>query len=305
MSTKSTSVAAAVCVWLRLLRTALLIMVISAIADAQQPSTAHHTAAPAAFAGSLYTVQPQPSAEEEDEIKPARPTVSNPAEFQKPGVLQVEYGYDANFRGRDFSTQQSAQLSVRFAASRRLLLQLDFDTVESQTDKETGVRQTGVGDPRLGFQIVALRDTPAHPAIAFAYSVKLPLASEAKWLGTGRFDHKVVGLLSKKQGDNDIDLNVAYLSNGREGGDGWDVGGQAAFAVSHDFKNNFGLQGEISGQSIDEAQPRGVYTLGAVTYQVNRRLIFDAGMRFGLTHEAPRVGIVAGLTVGATRFFRK
>src|SRR5690242_20158399 len=34
---------------------------------------------------------------EPDFIVPARPTVSNPAEFQKPGVLQIEYGYNANF----------------------------------------------------------------------------------------------------------------------------------------------------------------------------------------------------------------
>ena len=33
------------------------------------------------------------SSDEPDFIVPSRPTVSNPAEFQRPGVLQLEFGY--------------------------------------------------------------------------------------------------------------------------------------------------------------------------------------------------------------------
>ena len=111
--------------------------------------------------------------------------------------------------------------------------------------------------------------------------------------------------MSKKIGENDLDFNVAYLLNGREEGPGRDSGGQAAFSVAHDFKNNFGLQGELSGQSLDDVQPRGIYALGAVTYQANRRLTFDAGVRFGLNPEAPRVGLFAGFTVGAADLHQK
>jgi hypothetical protein len=42
-----------------------------------------------------------------------------------------------------------------------------------------------------------------------------------------------------------------------------------------------------------------------LTYKVNRRLQFDAGMRFGLNPEAPRFGILGGLTVGVADFFKK
>jgi hypothetical protein len=41
--------------------------------------------------------QDQSAPDEPDFIVPSRPTVSNPAEFQKPGVLQLEVGYNANF----------------------------------------------------------------------------------------------------------------------------------------------------------------------------------------------------------------
>lgn len=242
--------------------------------------------------------------EEEEFINPARPGVSNPAEPQKPGVLQLEYGYDANFRGRDFRLQQSAPLALRFAASSRLLLELDLDTVRSETD-ETEARMTGIGDTRIGFQLVALKDTEKHPAIAFAYYAKLPSASSEKMLGTGRVDHRIVALLSKKFGATDLDFNTAYLIVGREGESGWVTGGQMALGLSREFKNNYGFEAELSGQTKDDAQPPGLYALGALTYKVNRRLVLDSGMRFGLTHDAPRIGVFAGMTVGVADFYRK
>jgi hypothetical protein len=242
--------------------------------------------------------------EEEEFIVPARPGVADPAEIQKAGVLQLEYGYDANFRAGDFRSQHSAPLSLRFAATSRLLLVANLDTVESELD-ESGERMTGVGDASLGFQVVALKDTERHPALAFAYFVKLPSASEEKGLGTGRFDHKFITLLSKKFGAVDMDLDGAVLIVGRENSAGWVTGGQGALSISGEFENGFGLEGELSGQTKDDEQPKGLYALGAVTYKVNRRFSLDGGMRFGLTDNAPRVGVFAGVTVGVADFYRK
>lgn len=246
----------------------------------------------------------QSSSEEEDFIKPSRPGLANPAEFQKPGVLQLEYGYDANFRAREFRAQQTAPLTLRYAASKRLLLEFDLDTFISQTD-EMKMRSDGVGDTRLGFQLLALEDTGRYPALAFAYYIKLPSASVEKGLGTGRVDHRLVALLSGKVGETDIDFNAAYLNVGREEGVRRASGGQAALSFSREFKNNFGLIGEAAGQSVDDAQPRGIYALGALTFKVNRRVRFDAGMRFGLNPEAPRVGVLAGVVVGAADFIKR
>jgi hypothetical protein len=250
-------------------------------------------------------VQTQSGKEEEEEfINPARPGVSNPAEFQKPGVLQIEYGYDGSFRTRDSTTEQTAPLALRFATTSRLLFELDLDTVNSQTDA-LGRRMTGIGDTSIGVQFVALKHTLKRPALAFAYYAKLPSASTEKGLGTGRVDHKIIALLSKKLGQTDIDFNTAYLVLGREGEKGWVTGGQAALAFERNFENNIGIQGELSGQTKDDSQPAGLYALGALTYKVNKRLVFDSGMRFGLTHDAPRVGVFAGMTVGVADFYRK
>jgi hypothetical protein len=219
-------------------------------------------------------------------------------------VLQLEYGYDANFHAEQFRTEQTAPLTLRFAASSGLLLEADLDSVISETD-DGGSRMTGVGDTRIGFQVVALKDTEQHPALAFAYYVKLPTASEEKGLGTGRFDHRIVLLLSKKFGAVDMDLNGGYLIVGRENESGWVTGGQGALSFSGEFENGFGLESELSGQTKDDILPKGLYALGAITYKVNRRFRLDGGMRFGLTEESPRVGVFAGMTVGVAQLFGK
>src|ERR671927_277732 len=96
--------------------------------------------------------------EEPDFIVPARPTASNPAEFQRPGVLQLEYGFNGNWRAPGPSSEEDTPLALRFAVSRRLLLEFDGDTPASQA--AGGARVTGAGDTQLGLQAVLGHEAP-------------------------------------------------------------------------------------------------------------------------------------------------
>ena len=244
------------------------------------------------------------SSDEPDFIVPSRPTVSNPAEFQKPGVLQLEFGYNGNFRAADFKSQQDAPLGLRFAVSRRLLVELDLDNPYSQTDK-TNFRQTGAGDTMLGAQFVLQPETESRPGIAFAYYVKLPTASARKNLGTGRVDSNFIGLFSKKIGGTTIDFNAIYLLAGRTGGTGRASSGRAALAVSRSLTQKLGIAGEISGYSRNDQQSGAMFGLGVFSYRLAKRVSLDSGVRFGLTSGAARVGVVAGITVGVADLYKK
>ncbi|MBV8856032.1 MAG: transporter [Acidobacteria bacterium] len=236
-----------------------------------------------------------------DFIVPARPTASNPAEFQRPGVLQLEYGFNGNWRAPGGASALDTPLALRFAVSRRLLLEFDGDTPASQAAE--GQRTTGAGDSQLGLQLVLQHEAAARPGVAFAYYVKLPTASEG--LGTGRVDHSLLALVSKKSGKTDFDFNAVYLLAGRTTDEGHASSAQAALAASRNVTERVGVQGELSGSTRNDAQPGAAFGLGVVTYQVNRRLVFDCGLRLGLTHDAPRVGAVAGLTVGVADLYHK
>jgi len=242
------------------------------------------------------------NANEPDFIVPSRPTVSNPAEFQKPGVLQLEYGYNANFHATGVSVEQDTPLSLRFAVNRRLLLELDEDSPFSQTSG--GIRATGAGDTQPGIQVVLQHESDSRPGVAVAYVIKLPTASSTKGLGTGRVDHALTGLISKNVHGTTIDFNFSYVLAGRTSTSGHVSSGQAALALSRSVSKRFGVQGEISGSSRQDLQPGSLFALGAVTLQVNRRLVLDSGMRFGLTSDAPRVGVFAGITVGIADLYK-
>ncbi len=250
------------------------------------------------------TPSPTPDYDEPEFIVPSRPTVSNPAEFQKPGVLQLEFGYDGNFRSSEFKAQEDAPLALRFAVNRRILIELDTDSPYSQKDLNS-FRQTGAGDTQLGIQAVLQPENKTRPGIALAYYVKLPTASKEKNLGTGRVDHNFIGLFSKKIDKTTIDFNAIYLLAGRTSSNGRASSGQAAFAVTQAITKNFGLQGEVSGFSRNDEQSGAMFALGVATYQVGKRVSFDAGARFGLTKDAPRFGIVAGITVGVADIYKK
>src|SRR5256714_406117 len=240
---------------------------------------------------------------EPDFIVPARPTASNPAEFQRPGVLQLEYGFNGNWRAPGPSSEQDTPLALRFAVSRRLLLEFDGDTPLSQSSG--GARTTGAGDTQLGVQAVLQHESKSRPGVALAYYVKLPTASAAEALGTGRVDHNFIALVSKNIRGTTFDFNAIYLLAGRTTDDGHASSAQAALAASCGVTRRFGVQGELSGFTRNDAQAGALFTLGVVTYQLNRRLVLDGGLRAGLTHDAPRVGAVAGLTVGVADLYRR
>jgi len=229
-------------------------------------------------------------------IVPSRPTVSEPAEIQRKGVLQLEFGPDAEFDAKEFRNQQTTPLELRFAALSRLLLDFFLEAVKSQVDRTDG-RMTGVGDAIIGLQVVVFKRT-GYPTFALAYHPKLPTASKEKDLGNGRVDHKAVLLISEQLGGLNLNINAAYLNVGRKDSGRRADGGLFSIALSHRFENQFGLFGELSGQSLEYSLPRGVYPLGGVTYRVNPRLRFDAGLRFGIGAEAPRVSVVAGVVFG-------
>ncbi|MEP6903091.1 MAG: transporter [Actinomycetota bacterium] len=255
---------------------------------------------------SVVAVFPQttPADDEPDFIVPARPTVSNPAEFQKPSVLQLEFGYDANFHASQFRAQQDTPLAVRFAVNRRILVEFDSDSPYSQTDKSK-MTITGAGDSQLGIQFVLQPENKNRPGIAAAYYIKIPTASEEKGFGTGRVDHNFIGLISKTFGKTTVDFNAIYLLAGRTSEKGYATSGKAAFAVTENLTKRVGIQGEISGFSRNDEQSGAMFGLGVVTYQINKRMVFDSGVRFGLTPDAPRVGIVAGITVGIAGLYKK
>ena len=263
------------------------------------------------------TSSPSPSPKKESELKKIekdvedvfrvnsrRSSVSNPANFNTPGVFQIEYGYGGYYRGGNFLAQHAGTLVASFAATELIGFEFDLDTFSSQLDRSRN-RATGIGDVGVGIQFDLTDETKTAPSFAVSYFAKLPTASVNKNLGTGRVDHALTALFSKKIGATDIDFNATYLINGKQNEKGFVTGGAFAFGVSRDLNKRFNLQGELYGESKDASEPQGLFAASILTYQLNPKTSFDVGLRFGLTPDSPRVGFSAGVTFGVKNFYKK
>lgn len=263
------------------------------------------------------TPPPTPTPQKESEAKkietdienifkkrPRHSTVSNPADFNDPGTLQVEYGYGGYYRGNGFRSQQAGTFSIIYALSERVGLEFDIDTISAQRDSFFNSK-IGLGDSRLGIQFDIADESKARPSFAVSYYAKIPTASTAKDLGTGRVDHEFSLLFSKRVSEYDLDFNTSLLVNGIESERNHVTGGKFAFGVARDLTKKLNLLGEIYGESKDADEPQGLFAAGVLTYQLNKKASFNAGLKFGLTPASPRLGLTFGIAYQITKLFKK
>jgi hypothetical protein len=176
----------------------------------------------------------------------------------------------------------------------RLQLQIDLDTVHDQVDVG-GARSLGLGDLYLETQYSTGNELPYRASLALAYRVKAPTADTDG--GSGRFDHRITGLLSWKRERTDVDLNASLLVNGRSGATQWQTGAQGAVGVSRELADGLSLQVDLFGETLDSDEPRGLFLQGGIAAALSERVSLDSSVRVGLNPGAPRWGVQGGLVV--------
>lgn len=239
--------------------------------------------------------------DDENYTVPVRPSISESANIQKKGVLQIEAGADFDYRSMDFRNAQNSTLGVYYAATSRLRLDFEFEPLVSEKDLLFR-RASGIGDVNLGFKTV-IRDKPEKKvAAAFSYSIKLPTASEDKNLGTGKIDHNLRFILDRSIGKNDYSINVSYLNVGRETSDRRDSGAQLILRYDRRLSEKLELINEFYGNTVGEDQPRGIYYQGALTYRLSKRVQLDSGVRPGFGPDATHFSFFFGVSFGAANF---
>lgn len=230
-------------------------------------------------------------ADDEINANPNRPTVSNPADITQYGVLEMEYGITAAEGGQELGGL------IKFAAGHDF--ELRIDNVPFQNNSVDSV--SGFGDLGLGFQYRFLRQSGNVPSMAVAYSLKVPTASSG--LGSGKYDHQIIYLVSKDLGGFHADFNVDFEFLGREGQSGHDIVAAPALAVSHSF-GRFTIAGEISGTSRqNDSTPSTVSTLWALSYNVSSRCVLDTAVSFGLKGDVLDRTYLAGITFSIAKLY--
>lgn len=210
-----------------------------------------------------------------------RPTVADPADISEQGVLEVEYGWERDWLP-GAARAHSFNGLLKFAASCDLEIRWGPDPFVSMGGER------GSGDNWLGAQYRFHHQTARMPTLAGSYMVKLPSASAAKQLGSGRVDHEFKFLASKDVRSVHFDFNASVLLVGRPLTNGFDHNSEINLAFSRSLKGKLGVTGEIYGDTrLNPETPAFVSNLWALTYTITPRLIVDSGIDVALTPDAP------------------
>lgn len=239
----------------------------------------------------LFAVSLRISAQNAPLPNPGRPTVSTPATLTPAGYFQLETGVLSAWSSPEFSSQTQLNEVVKFSFSRRIELLAAAEPVAHS--RSAGLLTNEAGGVSLGVQSVLHQGEGAKPTIGASYFRNV-YAGNAPDLDIGSSTNSVLALVSadvnKFHYDFNLFLNEVVAEPVR----------RAQFGQSLSIARPVTAKLAISGEIWHFTQPllRGnaVGNLWAVSYSVNKPLVFDAGFNHGLTRSSTHWELFAGFT---------
>ena len=227
---------------------------------------------------------------EEPSATPYRPSVSNPAALPVPGYFEVEAGFERT-KDTDPRRRDSFPVLLKYAFTENIGVLLGGDAHVRQYSDING-KTTGVGDTSLTLKLHhALND---QIALGLEAGVKIPTAKDL--IGSGKYDRTVTGIVSAELGKADLDLNLGVTRLGAVDPGESRTEYTWAAALSYPISERWVISGELSAVT-QRGAPTTSQFLTAVSYNVSKRVVLDAGMAWGLNNASIDRTIFAGMTV--------
>jgi hypothetical protein len=237
-----------------------------------------------------------PVAEEEENLEPDRPDVTNGTHIVDVGLLQIELGGLYSRSGFD-RQNVGTPLTLRIGLSEWLEARVGGDGFISSRDPQG--RESGIGNVQIGAKLRLWAAPGGIPVLSILPTINLPAASESKGLGSGQSDFTVALLTGTDfltRGHVDINYGFGLI------GAGPDLARYSQHLVS------LSASAEIPGPVtpyveafwISRQDPDGAHVLaldvGAI-YVLNPRFALDGGIQGGLSEAAPSLSVFGGLSI--------
>ncbi len=224
---------------------------------------------------------------------PCRPLFSTSAGLTEPGMVELELGAQ-KISNRDGSEDRFMPTQLNFGINSWFDLRLGGSGPAMRKDSQ-GEQKAGGSDPVFGGQALLLGQARAGVDLGFAYWHKLPVASVAKGIGTGRHDDTLVLTVSRTQGRWALDLNAGANWIGRKGGEGRVRQAAISLAVTYAFSPGWNATVDTYALAATELGPQAFSSVVAVRRDVTPSLCVDCGVEIGHSDGAPRLSLNAGL----------
>jgi hypothetical protein len=236
--------------------------------------------------------------DDEPAAVPYRPSVSTPAALSAPGWIEIEAGVQRN-RGGEGARRDSLPVTLKLAFTPDWGIRVGSDAWVRARDSEGG-RGSGFGDTG----IVVKRRFAVDDAQAFGLEagVVVPTARHGVGSGSGKPDYGVNAIYSADFGAWHTDLNIVATRLGSVAPDAGRTQWLGAASLSRALSERWGAVAEISGtHQRGESATRQL--LLALSYNVSKRLVLDAGAARSLRSGAPDWSAFTGFTWLAARLF--
>ena len=232
---------------------------------------------------------------------PSRPTVTSATDTTQCGVVELEYGLERQWPGSG-ANRDDLSGGLRLGLTHNLDFHWSSSDFLHVMDRDGD--RTGFGDTWLGLKYRFLGQTKHRPSLGLAYQVKVPSASVVLGLGSGQIDHAPSFLVSKDIHPFHLDFNLMPLLAGRPTGSGFDHNVGFALSASAPLTRRLGVVGEGYGYTtLNQNNPAFASTMLGFTYQVEPRLILDAGLDVGVTSGSPRKRVFVGITYAVANVY--
>jgi hypothetical protein len=259
----------------------------------RRPGVALSIALAVALVGAGLSAQEAPAGAEPATAKPARELVTTGAGVTDTGVLVLNAGVQ-RADARDDSSARRFPLQLALGVTPWLDVRVAWSGPNHLVDAD-GTGHDGPGDPLFGGQLQFLRQDAAGLDLGLAYWHKLPRASVAKGIGTGKADDTLVLAASHGAGPWQFDVNAGGNWLGRTEDSGRIRQGLASAAVTRALAPGWSASLEASLQAGSEAGPRAATGLLAVSRDLGAELTVDLGIEAGLSQSAERFAVDAGV----------
>lgn len=136
------------------------------------------------------------------------------------------------------------------------------------------------------------------------YDAKVPSASLALGLGSGKVDHSISFLASKDVRKLHFDFNVIELLAGRSAAPAFDHNtGFALAAWVPVTKRLTGVVEPYGYNSLTPGNPAFASAMVGFSYKVQPRVYVDGGLDLGVTHDAPHKRVYVGITYAMANLY--
>lgn len=231
----------------------------------------------------------------------SRPTLSNATDTTQCGVVEMEYGLERQWPGGG-SNRDDLTGGLRFGLTPKLDFHWSSSDFVHLLDADGD--RTGYGDNWLGLKYRFVGQTKHRPGLGVFYEAKVPSASVALGLGSGKVDHSISFLASKDVSKVHFDFNVIELLAGRPTATGFDHNTGFALATWVPVtKRLTGVMEPYGYTSLNQLVPGFASAMVGCNYKVQPRFYLDSGLDLGVTHDAPHKRVFVGVTYAIANMY--